>query len=304
MDLNQLAVFEKVAKNQSFTKAALELGMEKSTVSMKVSQLENRLGVRLLNRSTRSVSLTEAGEGYYQYCRQIIEAAKEADQYTQTLSAEPQGTLRITAPMDFGYLILKTLIEPFLKSYPKVNIDLNLSNEIVDLVRERVDVALRPSVTALEDSSLIAKQLLNTRFGFYASPEFLKQQGEPSSLQQLQQLDFVVFAFGVDAVINLSKGDSKYQFQPKGRLTVNDFVACKEAAVAGLGVAILGDVFVKEEISNQRLVRILNDYELPQATLFALYPSRQWLPAKIKVFLDYLEDWGQSQNSFYEPAKF
>lgn len=300
MDLNKLLIFGKVAENQSFTKAALELGMEKSTVSTKVSQLEKRLGVRLLNRTTRSVTLTEAGEGYYQYCRQIMETAKEADQYTQTLSTEPRGSLRITAPMDFGYYVLKTLIDPFLKTYPKVDVDLHLTNDTIDLVRERIDVALRPTVGVLEDSSLIAKQILNTRLGFYASPEFLTQYGEPQSLQQLQQLDFVVFAFGVDSVIKLSKGQSSYQFHPRGRLKVNDIVACKEAAVAGLGIAILGDVIAREEIKNRNLVRIFTEYELPQATLFALYPSRQWLAAKLKVFLAYLDDWGQLQSEYHD----
>ena len=187
MDLNQMLIFGKVAENQSFTKASQELGIEKSTVSMKVTQLEDRLGTRLLNRTTRSVTLTEAGEGYYQYCQQVIDTAKEAEHFAETLTTEPQGLLRISAPLDFGQIMVTELLDPFLKQNPKLEIDLILTNDYVDLVRDRIDVVLRPELGTLRDSSLIAKQILKTSLGLYASPDYIKKRGKPETLQQIRK---------------------------------------------------------------------------------------------------------------------
>lgn len=292
MDLNQLLIFEKVSNNQSFTKAAQELGIEKSTVSMKVSQLEEHLGVRLLNRTTRSVTLTEAGEGYFEYCRQIVETAKEAEHYAETLSSEPQGMLRISTPMDFGHIVVKTLIDPFLKAHPKVSVDLNLTNQPIDIIRERIDVALRPGLGPMQDSTLIAKQILKTELGLYASPNYITRRGEPESLPAIQEHDFILFTIGEENIITVSRADVTYQLQPKARLNINDVLACKEAALSGLGITMIPALIAEEDVKNKKLIRVLPDYKLPTATLFALYPSRQWMPAKLKVFLEYLESWG------------
>jgi DNA-binding transcriptional LysR family regulator len=291
MDLNQMQIFGKVAENQSFTKAAQELGIEKSTVSMKVTQLEERLGARLLNRTTRSVTLTEAGEGYYRYCQQIIDTAKEAEHFAETFTAEPQGLLRISASIDFGQIVVNELIDPLLMKYPKLEIDLNLSNAYVDLVRERIDIALRPTRGTLRDSSLIAKQILQTSLGLYASPAYIKKRGMPETLQQVYEHDFISFSLGDASPLHVTKDGAQYDFTPKARLHINDVLSCKRAAVSGLGITLLPCRIARQEVKDKQLIPLLADYVFPTITLFAVYTSRQWLPSKVKVFLDYLEGW-------------
>jgi len=291
MDLNQMLIFGKVANNQSFTKAAQELGIEKSTVSMKVTQLEERLGARLLNRTTRSVTLTEAGQGYYRYCQQIIDTAKEAEHFAETLTTEPQGLLRISAPIDFGQIVVTELVDPFLKKYPKLEIDLNLSNAYVDLVRERIDIALRPTRGTLRDSSFIAKQILQTTLGLYASPGYIKRRGNPATLEQVYEHDFILFSLHNSSPMIATKDGAKHDFKPRSRLSINDVLSCKEAAVSGLGITLLPCRIAKQEVETKQLVPLLTDYTFPAITLFAVYTSRQWLPSKVKVFLDYLEKW-------------
>ncbi len=294
MDLNQLLVFSKVAENQSFTKAAHELGMEKSTVSSKVSQLENRLGARLLNRTTRLVTLTEAGEGYYQYCRQIVESATEADHYAETFSSEPRGVLRISVSLDFGQLLVRQLIKPFMQAYPNLKIDLCVIDREVDLIAERFDLALRIGPGILKDSNLVGKKLFDIQMGFFLSPEFLSEYGEPNTAADLHNYPFIVFTKEQEPVFKFSVDFASPLFENlNSKLKINDILTCREAALAGLGISILPVDIVQEEVKANNLKRILPDCDLPSMALFAVYPSRQWIPSKLKVFLEYLEKWKQ-----------
>lgn len=290
MDLNQLLIFSKVVEHQSFTKAAKEMGLEKSTVSTKVSQLESRLGVRLLNRTTRSVTPTDAGEGYYQYCRQIGDTADEADRFIETLSAEPQGLLRISAPLDFGLVLTREVVAPYMKDHPKVQIELDLTQRKVDLVSERFDLALRVSSRALQDSSLIAKKLRAIQIGFYAAPSFLKKHGKPTTPKQVSQLECI--SFGLDEPsFTVSKNGKHHTVMVAGRMLVNDVLACKEAVVSGLGISVLPKLIIDAELKAKTLVPLLEDYQMPEVNMFAVYPSRHWMPNKLKAFLQYLEKW-------------
>lgn len=291
-DLNQLLIFAKVAENQSFTKSALELGIEKSTVSSKISQLEKRLGVRLLNRTTRLVTLTEAGAGYYQYCRQIVESAEEADHYAETLTLEPQGILRVSVPLDFGQLLVQQFIKSFMQAHPNLKIDWVVTDREVDLIGERYDLALRIGPGALKDSSLIGKKLFDIKMGLFASAAFVKEQGEPTSVTELSDYPFIFFS---------TEQGSAFKFTPdfnawlpehiSGNLKINDILTCREAAVAGLGISILPVDIIQKELKSHRLKQILPNYKLPSMALFAVYPSRQWTPSKVKVFLQCIEAW-------------
>lgn len=294
MDLNQLMIFAKVAENHSFTRAAQELGMEKSTVSSKISQLEKRLGTRLLNRTTRLVTLTEAGEGYYHYCRQIVESAREADHYAETFSNEPQGVLRISVSLDFGQLLVRQLIGPFMQAYPRIKIDLCIIDREVDLIAERFDVALRIGPGALEDSNLVGKKLFDIHMGLFASPEFLQEYGEPHSVDQLDRYPFIFFNKEQDPVFKYSSFMvPDYLESSKGNLKINDMLSCKEAALAGLGICILPVHIVQKEVTSNTLRHILAECDLASMALFAVYPSRHWIPSKLKVFLEYLQQWKQ-----------
>lgn len=290
MDLNLLLIFAKVVENQSFTKASAELHIEKSTVSTKVSLLESRLGVRLLNRTTRSVTLTEAGEGYYRYCQQIVENALEAEQYAATLGDEAVGLLRLSAAMDFGHLFIRNLIGPFMKANPNVEVELVLENRLVDMVRERIDLAIRVGRGALDDSSLIAKKIIEVEVGLFASPGFIEKHGELKKVENLSSFEFIEFTVGDAFSVPIKHNSISYQFEPKGRFKVNDIVAAKEAALSALGIVVLPKIIVAEEVKNKQLIPLLIDCEFPTFFLYAVYPSRQWIPAKLKAFLEYLEN--------------
>lgn len=292
MDLNQLLIFAKVAENQSFTKAAQELGMEKSTVSTKVSQLEQRLGARLLNRTTRQVTLTEVGESYYQYCRQIVESAREADHFAETFNSEPRGVLRISTPVDFGQLLVRQIIRPFLQANPKLKIDLSIADREVDLIAERFDLALRVGPGELKDSNLVARKLFDIPFGLFATAEFLAEYGTPRNETELSVLPFIIFnklensGFELPAFLR-----STALQQVQGRMKINDLLTCKEAACQGLGIGILPVATARYEVASGLLQRILPEMELSVMALFAVYPSRQWMPSKLKAFLQHIQHW-------------
>jgi len=292
MDLNQLLVFAKVAENQSFTKAAQELGMEKSTVSTKVSQLEKRLGTRLLNRTTRLVTLTEAGQGYYQFCRQMVESASEADHFAETFTKQPQGVLRISVPMDFGQLLVKQLIRPFMQTYPNIKIDLCVIDREVNLIAERFDLALRIGPGTLKDSNLVGKKLFDIQMAMFASPAFLNEHGEPHNLSDLQHYPFIIFSKEQESVFQFDRFFNTDNIEYiNGNLKINDILTCKEAAMAGLGISILPVEVVQDEVAANKLKQIVQESNLQLMTLFAVYPSRHWIPSKLKVFLEFLEKW-------------
>ncbi len=291
MDINPLVIFAKVVELQSFTKASLVMGLEKSTVSSKVSQLEQRLGVRLLNRTTRSVTPTEVGEGYYHYCRQINEKAEDADLYIESLSKEPLGVLRVTVPPDLGLVLIREVIAPFMQAYPKVEVELDMSQRHVDLVSERFDLALRVTSRTLQDSSLIAKKIRAISTGLFAAPSFIDQYGLPKTPTQASMMQGI--SFGIeDRDFSLTKQGKQFSFKFDKRLLTSDVLACKEAAIAGVGIAILPHLIIENQLENRTLVPLLEDYKMPTAILYAVYPSRHWLPTKVKTFLQFLEEWG------------
>lgn len=291
MDLNLLQIFTAIAENRSFTKAANLLNMDKSTVSAKLSQLETNLGIRLLNRSTRSVSLTEAGIGYLRYCQQISETANEAEQYAKTLKDDAVGVLRVSASNSFSKYIISDLIKPFMAENPKVIIDLVLDYQNVDLVRDRIDLALRLDVggVGLKDSSLIAKKVTSTSAGLFCSPAYHKKLGGIESIEQLQSADFIEFTRGnsFDFIYQLQKSDTE-NLEFNKRLKIDDISGCIDAAIAGMGIIILPRLAVKIEVRKKHLVPILESEKLPNIDLYAVYPNRQFLPAKLKYFLAHL----------------
>ena len=289
MDLNQFVIFAKVAKFQSFTKASMDLKIEKSTVSAKISAMEERLGVRLFHRTTRKVSLTEAGEALNHYCKQIVETAQEAELFAATLNNEPQGVLRISLPLDFAQLIVEQLVEPFLKAYPSVKLDISAIDREVDLIAERYDLTLRIGPGVLKDSTLVAKKLFDVKMGFFASPNYLEAWGMPEHLESLEEHRVIVFR---------KQQDSAFRFDPqfignapsvKGSLQINDILTCRQAAISNLGIALLPEIICKPQIDRGLLVPVLIHAELPMMALFAVYASRKWIPSKLKVFLQYLE---------------
>ena len=295
MDLNKLLIFAKIVQHKSFTKAAEHLGMDKSTISTKLSQLEADLGVRLLNRSTRSVNLTEAGAKYYEYCRQAVEIAEEAESFSSSLGDEAVGLLRISASNNFSKVIIESAIKPFMDANPKVEVELIIEYRTADLIQENIDIAIRVGIGPLEDSSLIAQKVLTGGIGIYCAPSYIKKHGEIESIDELNKSKIVEFTVPAGPQITISKDGISHKVIAKNKdFKTNDLGTVKQASIAGLGVCILPKHSAKEALKSNELVEIFSDWEIEPLTVYAVYASREWMPEKLRVFLKYLKELDQN----------
>ncbi len=285
VDLNALAVFAEVAETGSFTRGAAALGMPKGSISRKISALEADLGVRLLNRTTRRVSLTEIGREYYEQCRRGLDELQVADQLIDASRASPRGTLRISAPADFGTGGFADLVEAFLKAHDNVRIELLLSDDYVDLIEQRVDLAFRSG--ALDDSSLIARRLGPTRRILCASPDYLERRGVPETLDDLQDHSCIVHGKAVDnAVWRLDGPDGAASVRVQARVAANGMGFLRTLALRGLGIVLYPESVAGEEIARGRLRRVLDDYATAEIGIYAIYPSSRHLSPNVRAFLD------------------
>ena len=295
MDLNRLLIFARIVEHKSFTKAAEHLGMDKSTISTKLSQLEADLGVRLLNRSTRSVNLTEAGAKYYEYCRQAVEIAEEAESFSSSLGDEAVGLLRISASNNFSKVIIESAIKPFMDANPKVEVELIIEYRAADLIQENIDIAIRVGIGPLEDSSLIAQKVLTGGIGIYCAPSYIKKHGEIESIDELNKSKIVEFTVPAGPQITISKDGISHKVIAKNKdFKTNDLGTVKQASIAGLGVCILPKHSAKEALKSNELVEIFSDWEIEPLTVYAVYASREWMPEKLRVFLKYLKELDQN----------
>jgi len=291
MDLNQLLIFARIVEHQSFTKAAKNLGIDKSTISNKLSQLESRLGVRLLNRSTRSVTLTEAGAKYYEYCRQAVEIAEEAESFSSSLGDEVTGMLRISATNTFSQTFIESAIKPFMDIHSKISVELVIENRTTDFYKDNIDVALRLAIGPLQDSSLIAIKIFTADIGLYCSPSFIKMNGALNNVDQMDGSNFLGLNVPGSPRIILTKGAISHKVPYKDlRFKVNDGVVLKEAAIAGLGIGYMPKHSASNAVKNKELVEIFSDWKIEPVSVYAVYASREWMPEKLRVFLKYLKE--------------
>ncbi len=291
MDLNQLLIFARIVEHQSFTKAANNLGIDKSTISNKLSQLESRLGVRLLNRSTRSVTLTEAGAKYYEYCRQAVEIAEEAESFSSSLGDEATGMLRISATNTFSQTFIESAIKPFMDIHSKISVELVIENRTTDFYKDNIDVALRLAIGPLQDSSLIAIKIFTADIGLYCSPSFIKMNGALNNVDQMDGSNLLGLNVPGSPRIILTKGAISHKVPYKDlRFKVNDGVVLKEAAIAGLGIGYMPKHSASNAVKNKELVEIFSDWKIEPVSVYAVYASREWMPEKLRVFLKYLKE--------------
>lgn len=286
--LSDIAVFTAVVDQGSFTAAADTLQISKAAVSKYVSRLEDRLGARLLNRTTRRLTLTEAGAVLYDQAHGALAEIDAAAAAVMELGGTPRGRLRVTAPAYFGNAFLMPVVSRFLADYPQISMELDLDNRIVDVVAERFDVAVR--ITTLTDSSLVARRLAAVRLVTVASPAYLARYGTPERPADLRS--HVALTYSVDRV------PDEWQFadgratalavRVHGNLRCNNDDALKQAALDGVGVARFPEIFVSAELADGRLVRLLQAFEPPPSSLCAVFPSRANLAPKVRVFVDYL----------------
>ncbi|MDX2503167.1 MAG: LysR family transcriptional regulator [Gammaproteobacteria bacterium] len=294
-DLKRMIIFAHVVEAESFSDAARRLGIAKSAVSKHISQLEENLGVRLLNRSTRKLSLTDVGDIYYQRCAKIVEAVDEATDCITPLQDKLSGTLRISSPVSFGVKHVVPLLNSFLQTHTSLKSEILLDDNIIDLVQEGVDVAIR--VGWLADSSLRARKLSDATRLLCASPNYLQKMGIPKTPDELTEHEWVIFTLlPSPSHCTLTKKNKSTTIQIKGRIKINNGNAVRTLLLEGAGIAALPDFLIAEDLQEGRLVRLLPDYEATNAGIYAVYQDQRLQQAKARTFIDFLVENIKSDN--------
>ncbi|HEU4734120.1 MAG TPA: LysR family transcriptional regulator [Kofleriaceae bacterium] len=287
MDLNDIVVFTKVVETKSFTGAAELLGLPKSTVSRKLAQLEERLGVRLVQRTTRKLALTDIGQAYYERCSRIVADVAAAEQLVTDMQSTPRGRLRVTAPVDLSMRYLGTIVADFLAAHSDINLELEATDRIVDLIEEGFDLAVR--FGTLPESTLIARRLCSISTVLCASPAYLARRGAPQTVEELDEHDRVLFTPSprTQSWI-LTNGDQVFEFGRPARFACNNVGGVHEAVAAGAGIALLTDFIVASDCEKGLLSYVLPEWTGRPIEVNAVYPARQNLPPRLSLFLDHL----------------
>lgn len=284
----QLQTFVRVVDSGSLSAAAERLGVAKSAVSRRLTELEARLGVQLLNRTTRRINLTDSGRQYYQRCLRILADLEDSEQQISSVHTELRGTIRIAAPLSFGILHLSPVLNDFLKDHAELNLDLDLDDRLVNLMDEGVDLAIR--IGRLDDSSLVARRLAPARLVLCASPDYLASHGEPSHPGELARHQGLSYS-------NISENQQWHFNQPDGapfsvqvphRMRANNGDVLLQAAIDGLGVLATTSFIAYQAIRQGLLKPILRDYQLDAVGVYAIYPAQRHLPRRVRVLIDYL----------------
>jgi len=289
LDLNEMRVFLAVASRRSFVGAARMLRMPKATVSRKVKVLESRLGVRLLQRTTRRVSLTEVGDVFQERCARIEDEIADAEATVGAFREKPRGTLRITAPYTLARDVLVPTLPSFLTRYPELRVWLTLKNEPEDLVMRATDVALSP--WPLADSSLATRLIGRVSSGYFASPAYLARRGRPRRPQDLSAHDALLYAGGGGPVHfewTLARGERTATVPLSPILVCNDSAPLQAAALAGMGIVHAARVAVADLVRAKALAPVLGEWAGPDVEVRAVFPTRRYLLPKVRVFLDFL----------------
>ena len=285
-----MAIFVQVVDHGSFSAAAKKLGITKSAVSQQINLLEEALGTRLLHRTTRQLNLTEAGEMYIEGCRQMIDAADGANQLIGQYSKEPSGTLKISCSHDFAADHLVPLLGPFMETYPKLSLEIDGSDEVINLVEERVDLAIR--IGRMTESGWVARKIGEAEEIFIASPSYIERHGIPEKPSDLANHYWVAFTRRTQPYQLLLKGPTGTQQKVRlyGRAHTNSAPSMREMVKAGMGVGQILKLMVKQELESGQLVQILHEYRSEAAGIYAVYPQRSFLPLKVRAVIDYLVD--------------
>jgi DNA-binding transcriptional LysR family regulator len=287
--LVSMKVFRQVVDSGSFVAAAERLDMSTAMASKHVMHLERRLSARLLNRSSRHLSLTDAGTVYYDQCRELLDNLEETEAAVGHAAVAPRGVLKVTAPVWFGNARFTRLLADYRVRYPDVTLDMNLNDRIVDLVEEGFDVALR--VTAKPSPALFARRLMSMRFALVAAPAYLADHDRPQVPRDLTTHATIGYAY--------SPSGDQWEFEgPRGGVSVrivpamrsNNTMLTYQMVLAGMGVSALPPWLIHDDVQAGRLVTLLPDYALPAAALYAVYTSRRFLAPKLRTFVDFLAE--------------
>jgi len=286
-ELKRIGVFTRVVETKSFSEAARQLGVAKSAVSKQIAQLEKEVGVRLLNRTTRSLSLTEAGEIFYRHSADIVSRTEVALSELREYQNQPTGTLRISCPVDFGTQHLVPVIKQVRALYPLLKIDLLLEDRVINMVEDGVDLAIR--IGWLQESNLVAKKICETPVIVFASPEYLAQKGIPKTPQDLQQHDWVSLSlFSSPLTWQFEHNGQKQSVQMHSQLKTNSVAAILALVKSGQGISALSKFVMQDDIDQGLLQPLLTDYQLEPSGVYAVYPHREHVPPKVRIFIDFL----------------
>jgi DNA-binding transcriptional LysR family regulator len=285
--LSSMRAFVKVVEHGSFSDAARAIRLSRSAVSKHVMDLEQELGVQLLNRTTRSASPTENGRAYYERAVAILAEIEEADLAVTRNQAEPRGLLRVNAPMSFGTLHLGPALAEFMEKYPELQIQVTLSDEQLDAVQEGFDVTLR--IAELASSSLIARRLLGVDRVFCASPAYIERRGAPAHPKDLKNHDCLTYGFlATGNQWKLTGPDGEHWLSVPWKLCANNAEVLKQAAVKARGIALLPTFIAGSALEAGELLQVLDNYRAPEIALYAIYPPTRHLTSKVRLFIDFL----------------
>ena len=288
-DLRRMVIFFHVVEARSFSGAARQLGIARSAVSRHITLLEKSIGVRLLNRTTRRLSLTEAGGTYFQSCERIVAEAETANQRIHQLQEEPRGTLKIAAPISLGNKFITPLVREFMRRYTSLNVELLLDDEVVDMVGESIDVSIR--VGWLHDSNLIARKLGDWPRFLCASPDYIEQNGRPESPTQLTDHEWIIFTrLPAPYHWTFTKNKREERIQVKGRLRSNNADAIHASLLAGTGITAQAAFLVDDDIKAGRLERLLPEWDCGNVGMYAVYQDRRYQQARVLLFIDFISE--------------
>lgn len=285
--LSQMQLFARIVESGSFSAVAREMGMIQPTVSKQLTTLEEKLGVRLLNRTTRRLSLTDAGREYYQRCKRILDEIQEMEADVSELQNRPTGTLRINAPVAFGQMHLVPLVFRFRRLYPTLGVDLAFNDRYVDLVQEGFDVAIR--FGELADSQLVARHVGSSARVCVASPVYLGAKGTPRTPSDLRKHNCITYTYFFSSEWSFEGLGAAEQVRVSGDFRANSGLTIRLAALEGIGIANVPAFVVREDIETGRLVQVLAEYGPAPVRISAVYPSARLLSRKVKLFIDYIQ---------------
>ncbi|ALN72529.1 MULTISPECIES: LysR family transcriptional regulator [unclassified Aureimonas] len=301
--LTRMRAFLSVVESEGFSAAARKTGRSKALLSKYVRELEDELGVLLINRTTRQVALTAAGEIYVARASTILADLAALNEEAREATGEAKGALRVTAARTFGDAELGLSLVEFSAAHPDISLDLHLNDSFVNLVEEGFDVAIR--MTRLTDSSMIARRLGQLDFAICATPEFLREHGVPTHPTEISRMPAVIDS-NAKALYNWTFRDPKtgdpIPINVSGRFSANSPYTVRAATLAGLGVALIPEFVVRQDIADGRLVSILDEFVPHDAGIYAVFPHRRHLPARTRVFVDFLATWFRKNCPGREPA--
>lgn len=290
--LEDMTVFIRVVEAGSVTRAAEQLNMAKSAISKRLSELENRLGIKLITRTTRQSKITEAGQAYYQGCKLIIDEVEEMNCHVSSQVRSLQGTLKIAAPLSFGIHHLTPALDIFMQQHPELTLEVDFSDKQIDIVEQGVDLAFRitqPYRPIVDDSRLQARNIVPIKHILCASPGYLAQHGTPHTIADLKIHQFLKYQHTNNSGLILTdKHGKQHKLQLEAHFTANNGEVLKSLAESDHGIADLPTFITWQAIKNKTLVPIMPDYQLVELQAYALYPENRYLPLKVRHLIDFL----------------